>query len=290
MCGDRVKADRSVGGTRPCHCGCDDTDRLRRRKEAAAARVALSIDAMSDGEFVGLLRASATKAHRMIPAEHLLTPALLDGGAPLEPPLRRFMERRFAQDFGFVRVHAGAPAAEVAASLGTPALAIGNHVLFGRGQYDPDDFAGRRLIAHELTHLLQQKMSGGAAALHSHAGHLHEAQAEEAALAVDALDRAPVDILRRTPLLPAPVSVQTLNPILVRCGAMCTFTFAPEGVLIDPRTGAVCGLVDCGQPFPPGPRAKSWCAYNCAGQKFGAFVINTVCGPVGPFFTDQFVN
>ena len=288
MCGDRVKADRSVGGAPRCQCGCDDAEWRRQRKEAAA-RAARSIDAMSDAEFVGLLRASVTKAHGS-PVERLLTPALRDGGAPLEPPLRRFMERRFAQDFGFARVHAGAAAADIAASLGVPALAIGNHILFGRGQYDPDDFAGRRLIAHELTHFLQQKRGGGGAALHLHAGHLHEAQAEEVALAVDDLDRAPADMLRRTPLLPAAVSVQTLNPVLVRCGSMCTFAFAPEGVLFDPRTGAPCGLVDCGQPFPPGPRAKSWCAYNCAGQKFGAFVINTVCGPVGPFFTDQFVN
>ena len=61
-------------------------------------------------------------------------------------------------------------------------------------------------------------------------------------------------------------------------------------MLFDPRNTVPYGLVDCGFASTPGPRATSWCAYQCASQRYGAFVINTTCGPVGPFFTDQFVN
>jgi hypothetical protein len=146
------------------------------------------------------------------------------------------------------------------------------------------------VLAHELTHVLQQATGPRLQDVAAYFSPSHESQAFSVARAVDARDRTPADVLRRTPPLAAPVAVQTVNPILARCGSICTFPFAPEGVLIDPKTGAPCGLVDCGFTSTPGPRATSWCVYSCAGQKFGAFVINTVCGPVGPFFTDQFVN
>jgi hypothetical protein len=283
---NRAQAIRPNGW--PCGCGCEGKGERTKTMEAAAV-TARQIDSMSDGDFARLLTSSRTKILRNA-AEHMFMLGLRDGGSPLEPPLRRFMEQRFGHDFRFVRLHRDGPLTALATGLRLPAMAIGEHIVFGPDQYNPDDVAGRRLIAHELTHVLQQKL-GRQLTMHSdHEGYLREAQAEKLAEATESADRTPADILRLTPLVPAVLSVQAANPVLVRCGSICSFPFAPEGVLIDPNNSVPCGLVDCGFTSSPGPRARSWCAYNCAGRTYGAFVINTICGPVGPYFTTQFVN
>jgi hypothetical protein len=83
-------------------------------------------------------------------------------GRPLDPGLRDFFEPRFGQDLSAVRVHDDAKAAESAQSVGAAAYAVGTHVVFGAGRYQPGSDGGRRLIAHELAHVGQQ--TGGAAA------------------------------------------------------------------------------------------------------------------------------
>jgi hypothetical protein len=224
---------------------------------------------------------------------HFVVEAILGGGIPLEPSVRRYMDRRFAQDFGFVRIHQGIDAARAAMALNASAFTMGRHILFGEGRYDPDHSAGRQLLAHELTHALQQRKGCSPLPPRLHLGLGHESQAEITARAVDARSYSPADVLRVAPLLAAPLSVQSQSAdgVWARCGPICSFPFAPEGVLFDPRKIDVpCGLIDCGYTSTPGPRATSWCAYQCAGRKYGAFVINTYCGPVGPYFTDQFVN
>jgi hypothetical protein len=59
-------------------------------------------------------------------------------------------------DFSRVRIHTDDRAASSARSINARAFAVGNHIVFGAGQYDPDTMAGRRLLAHELTHVVQQ--------------------------------------------------------------------------------------------------------------------------------------
>jgi hypothetical protein len=77
-------------------------------------------------------------------------------GQPLHPETRIFMESRFKHDFGQVRVHTDARAAESAQAVQAIAYTFGRSVVFGIGQYTPKTIAGRKLIAHELTHVLQQ--------------------------------------------------------------------------------------------------------------------------------------
>ena len=77
-------------------------------------------------------------------------------GRQLDRPTRSFFESRFGYDFGQVRVHADAKAAESARSVHALAYTVGRDVVFGAGQYAPDTTAGRRLLAHELTHVIQQ--------------------------------------------------------------------------------------------------------------------------------------
>jgi len=77
-------------------------------------------------------------------------------GRSLEPATRRFMESRFGHDFSQVRVHTGARAAAAAQAVQAQAFTLGRDVVFGAGQYAPETMRGKRLLAHELTHVMQQ--------------------------------------------------------------------------------------------------------------------------------------
>ncbi len=81
------------------------------------------------------------------------------GGRPLDSATCAFMEPRFGYDFSRVRVHVDDHAAESADALGASAYTLGQQVVFGRGQFDPVSATGRRLIAHELAHTIQQRGS-----------------------------------------------------------------------------------------------------------------------------------
>ncbi len=78
------------------------------------------------------------------------------GGQPLPQPARAFFEPRFGADFSHVRVHTNAQAAASAKALNAKAYTLGQNVVFGGGQYQPGTRQGRRLLAHELTHVVQQ--------------------------------------------------------------------------------------------------------------------------------------
>lgn len=78
-------------------------------------------------------------------------------GIPLEPSLRLDMEGRFGRDFSQVRVHTGSAAEQSARDVNAHAYTMGNNVVFGTQQYMPNSNDGRRLIAHELVHVVQQE-------------------------------------------------------------------------------------------------------------------------------------
>ena len=86
--------------------------------------------------------------------------ALQSTGQPLEPAARAFLEPRFGHDFGHVRIHTGETAAASAQAINARAYTVGRHIVFGSAQYVPATVEGRRLLAHELTHTLQQSASG----------------------------------------------------------------------------------------------------------------------------------
>jgi Domain of unknown function (DUF4157) len=77
-------------------------------------------------------------------------------GQPLTPKTLTFMESRFGRDFSQVRVHTDAKAAESAQSVNALAYTVAQDIVFARGQYEPSTVSGRRLLAHELTHVVQQ--------------------------------------------------------------------------------------------------------------------------------------
>ncbi len=84
-------------------------------------------------------------------------------GEPLDPRTRAFMEPRLGAELGGVRVHRDTHAADSARAVQARAYTVGNHVVFGSGQYAPHSDAGRRLIGHELVHVLQQGAAPGSA-------------------------------------------------------------------------------------------------------------------------------
>ena len=81
---------------------------------------------------------------------------LASPGKPLEPVLRQDMEQRFKHDFSRVRVHSDARAEQSAREINAHAYTVGHNVVFGAGRWAPKTLEGRRLIAHELTHVAQQ--------------------------------------------------------------------------------------------------------------------------------------
>ena len=78
------------------------------------------------------------------------------GGRPLAPDVRQTMERIFGADLEQVRVHDGTEAARLSRDIGAKAFTYRNHIFFNLGRYDPASREGRRLLAHELAHTVQQ--------------------------------------------------------------------------------------------------------------------------------------
>jgi hypothetical protein len=77
-------------------------------------------------------------------------------GSPLTDGVRSFFEDRFGEDFSGVRVHTDNDAGSSARELGALAYTVGRDIVFGTGQYQPESLEGQKLIAHELTHVVQQ--------------------------------------------------------------------------------------------------------------------------------------
>lgn len=85
----------------------------------------------------------------------------LGSGRPLDSDTRSFMEPRFQHDFSAVRVHTGAAAEQSARDLHAHAYTTGHDIVFGAGRYQPETDGGRQLLAHELTHVVQQSSGVG---------------------------------------------------------------------------------------------------------------------------------
>ena len=87
--------------------------------------------------------------------------AVRGGGQPLPESLRAFYEPRFGHDFSRVRVHSGGAAGQSARDVNAYAYTVGHDIVFGAGRFAPVTHEGRHLIAHELTHVVQQLGANG---------------------------------------------------------------------------------------------------------------------------------
>jgi hypothetical protein len=126
-------------------------------------------------------------------------------GSPLPAPVRSAMESRLGADFGGVRVHADGQAASLADWLGARAFTTGQDVYFAAGEYQPASPPGQGLLAHELTHVVQQRGGRAPAGIVDTPGDQYEREADAVAQAV--MGGAPV----RLELRSAPPRVQRSN-------------------------------------------------------------------------------
>ena len=135
-----------------------------------------------------ITRFSGQPTGQMDMAPFSFNQALAGPGKPIEPTLRQNMEQRFGHDFSRVRVHSGSTAEQSARDMNANAYTVGHNVVFGEGRFAPETNEGRRLICHELTHIVQQN------AAKSYASHIvlseHntpcEQKAEQPAQAIEA--------------------------------------------------------------------------------------------------------
>lgn len=143
------------------------------------------------------LRQAGATAASTHPAVH---EALNSPGQPLDAASLAFFQPRFGHDFSHVRVHSDAKAAASAREVGALAYTVGTDLVFASGAYNPSSEAGRKLLAHELTHHVQQsaQISRGAPACVS--THGAEAEADRNAERVGTGAQAEVNVA-------APVSV-----------------------------------------------------------------------------------
>jgi hypothetical protein len=112
----------------------------------------------SDDEQVHLQREPAAPgAEGLAVAPPAVQEALRSPGQPLDAGTRGFMEPRFGHDFSTVRVHADSQASASAQAVQARAYTVGPNIVFASGQYAPQTQAGQRLLAHELTHVVQQE-------------------------------------------------------------------------------------------------------------------------------------
>jgi outer membrane protein OmpA-like peptidoglycan-associated protein len=120
-------------------------------------------------------------------------------GRPLPASTRFFFERRMGHDFGAIRIHTGARANQLAKSVKARAFTHSNHLVFREGEYQPDTSPGRHLLAHELTHTIQQRASSPAGQ------HASTAQRSPEIQACD--DAAAPQIQRVCEVTPAPAGL-----------------------------------------------------------------------------------
>ena len=135
--------------------------------EAAVDAGGDGLDADGDSESPDLLADETGRPQRhegvFTSGEHLDVPS--GGGRPLDGDVQSWMGQRFGHDFSRVRIHTDAEAAESARRVRAHAYTVGPDIYFNEGRYDPEGVRGRRLLAHELTHVVQQGDSRASRAL-----------------------------------------------------------------------------------------------------------------------------
>jgi len=102
------------------------------------------------------IRSNADQS-RVVPVPSIVHEVLRSPGKPLDKGLRAFMEPRFGRNLSQVQVHTDAKAAESAQAINALAYTFGKNVVFGAGQYVPGNSQGKKLLAHELAHVVQQE-------------------------------------------------------------------------------------------------------------------------------------
>lgn len=132
---------------RKAGCSCSDYDDEHVRLKPLASQIRPFIQAKGDGSDV----VSSSVSSRI--------QSSMGGGSPMQGDTKSFMENRFGTDFSDVKIHSGGESAELNRSLNAKAFTVSNNIYFNSGQYQPETDSGKHLLAHELTHVVQQNGS-----------------------------------------------------------------------------------------------------------------------------------
>ncbi len=126
-------------------------------RAAAAGRT----DVLGPAGLLGLQRAVGNAGVGGLVSEEERSPVLdvvsSGGGSPLDVDTRAYMESRLGHDFGDVRVHTDSRAHDSARAVNAHAYTVGSNIVFQRDKYDPSSTEGKTMLAHELTHVVQQR-------------------------------------------------------------------------------------------------------------------------------------
>ena len=179
-------APRQTAGEAPLHAG----GILQRKCDCGNHTVAGGECAECSKKQMSLQRAtrdSESDAQNTGGAPAIVHDVLRSTGQPLDAQTRAFMEPRFGHDFSRVRVHIDARAAESAQAVNALAYTLGRDIVFAAGHYAPQSSSGRLILAHELTHVVQQQDQSPTPGQPITIGgkNEHEHQADATALAVN---------------------------------------------------------------------------------------------------------
>lgn len=125
------------------------------RKCGCAGAAGETCEACAGGH-VQVHRSVTTGGEPKEAAPAILQEVLSSPGRPIDNSTRAFMETRFKQDFSRVRIHNDSNAAAASEAFNARAFTLGQDVVFGTGQYRPESSEGKKLLAHELAHVVQQ--------------------------------------------------------------------------------------------------------------------------------------
>ncbi len=150
----RVAADRAAG---TAYLARKREERLRRQAAEASASVALPAAPTSAASVVQAQAEVGREGGALSPALSGRIQAKRGGGQPLEATVRRGMEGVFQVSFGHVRIHADPEADALNRGVAAIAFTVGSDIFFRAGFYQPQTPAGQHLLAHELTHVVQQR-------------------------------------------------------------------------------------------------------------------------------------
>jgi len=106
------------------------------------------------------LKSTSANHNQSFEVPPIVDEVLRSPGQSLDLVTRALMEPRFGHDFSQVRIHTGGVAAQSASEVNAHAYTVGKNIVFGEGQYEPSTEEGRKLVAHELVHVLQQSGAG----------------------------------------------------------------------------------------------------------------------------------
>ncbi len=126
--------------------------RIQRKREKA---ITLPVESET------LQRSPAAPEQAMNEVPSIVQEVLSSSGQPLDADVQAYMEPRFGHDFSRVRVHTDERAVDSARAVEALAYTVGSDVVFGAGQYAPETSGGKKLIAHELAHVVQQSGNTG---------------------------------------------------------------------------------------------------------------------------------